>query len=61
MYWNNPLEQVQYPAASDIIFKATHGGQHCLFWNPQAKFDRVVTQQRLADLCKWSNEHCLVM
>ena len=55
MYWNNPLEQVQYPAASDIIFKATHGGQHCLFWNPQARFDHLPTSQRLSDLCAWAN------
>ena len=60
MYWNNPLEQVQYPAESDIIFKATHGGQHCLFWNPQSKFDHLSTTQRLADLCAWANYGLLV-
>jgi len=57
MYWNNPLEQVRYPGSSDIIFKATHGGQHCLFWNPAAKFDNISTNQRLADLCDWANGH----
>jgi len=57
MYWNNPLEQVQYPAASDIIFKATHGGQHCLFWNPQAGFAHISTTQRLIDLCTWANHN----
>lgn len=55
MYWNNPLEKVQYPAANDIIFKATHGGQHCLFWNPEARFDNISTTQRLSDLCVWVN------
>jgi hypothetical protein len=55
MYWNNPLEQVQYPGPSDIIFKATHGGQHCLFWNPAARFDNIPTNQRLTDLCNWVN------
>jgi hypothetical protein len=55
MYWNNPLEQVQYPGPSDVIFKAAHGGQHCLFWNPQSRFDHISTAQRLADLCAWAN------
>jgi hypothetical protein len=59
MYWNNPLEQVWYPAASDIIFKATHGGQHCLFWNPQARFEHISTTQRLIDLCTWTNNNLL--
>jgi hypothetical protein len=53
MYWNNPLEPVRYPGPSDIIFKATHGGQHCLFWNPAARFDHIPTNQRLTDLCAW--------
>jgi hypothetical protein len=57
MYWNNPLEQVRYPGPSDIIFKATHGGQHCLFWNPAARFDNISTNQRLVDLCTWANNH----
>ena len=55
MYWNNPLEQVQNPGPSDVIFKATHGGQHCLFWNPRARFQDIPTTQRLADLCTWAN------
>jgi hypothetical protein len=57
MYWNNPLEQVRYPSSSDIIFKATHGGQHCLFWNPCAKFNNIPTNQTLQDLCNWANNH----
>lgn len=57
MYWNNPLERVVYPASSDVIFKATHGGQHCLFWNPAARFDNISTNQRLQDLCDWANDY----
>lgn len=55
MYWNNPLEQVQYPATSNIIFNATHGGRHCLFWNPAARLNNLSTNQRLKDLCDWAN------
>jgi hypothetical protein len=57
MYWNNPLEQAQYPGPSDIIFKATHSGRHCLFWNPAARFNNISTNQKLADLCAWANGH----
>lgn len=57
MYWNNPLEQVCYPSSSDVIARSMHGGQHCLFWNPRATFDNIVTTQRLADLCDWTNRN----
>jgi hypothetical protein len=33
-----------------------HQGRHCLFWNPQAKFDRITTNQTLADICNWAND-----
>jgi len=57
MYWNNPLEHVTYPSNSDIIFKATHHGQHCLFWNPTARYNNITTNQTLTDLCDWANNH----
>lgn len=57
MYWNNPIELVEYPADSDIISRASHGGQHCLFYNPKAGFNCVEYQQSLQDLCDWTNYH----
>jgi len=56
MYWNNPLIETHWPSDTDPIVKSLHNGAHCLLWNPAATFDKVVTQQRLADLCKWANE-----
>lgn len=56
MYWNNPLTETHWPSDTDPINESLHQGAHCLFWNPATKFDNVVTQQRLADLCKWANE-----
>jgi hypothetical protein len=55
MYWNNPLIELQWPATQDPIAQSQHNGTHCIFWNPAARFDRVVTQQRLNDLCQWAN------
>ena len=56
MYWNNPLIELNWPCAQDPIQQSFHNGTHCVFWNPQAKFDHITTNQRLGDLCKWANE-----
>lgn len=56
MYWNNPLIELQWPSDRDPIAESLHNGTHCLLWNPTAAFDKVVTQQKLKDLCKWANE-----
>ena len=53
-YWNNPLVTVSWPASTDPF--DTHNQTHCLFYNPQAKLDNIVTNQRLADLCRWAQE-----
>lgn len=56
MYWNNPLFEVIWPGANtDPIVKSFHNGTHCLFYNPQCKFNNVETNQRLADLVAWAN------
>lgn len=55
MYWNNPLIEVKQPISCDPVAESLHKGVHCLFWNPSAKLDHVVTQQKLADLCEWAN------
>ena len=57
MYWNKPLIEVHWPDAdSDPVQDSFHQGQHCMFWNPAAKFDNITTLQTLSDLCRWANE-----
>jgi hypothetical protein len=53
-YWNNPLVTVTWPSSTDPF--DTHNQTHCLFYNAQAKLDNIVTNQRLADLCRWAQE-----
>jgi hypothetical protein len=52
MYWNNPLTQLTWPATDDPFVE--HNQTHCLFYNPTAGLDRIVTHQKLADLCQWA-------
>ena len=54
MYWNNPLYEFTWPSKEDPIVKSFHSGTHCLFYNPQTRFDNVVTNQRLKDLVAWA-------
>ena len=53
MYWNNPILEFTWPSDQNPI-----QGQH-LFYNPSCRFDNVVTNQRLQDLCNWAN-NCLL-
>lgn len=52
MYWNNPLTEITWPATVDPLVE--HNQTHCLFYNPTAGLDRIVTNQKLADLCEWA-------
>jgi hypothetical protein len=56
MYWNNPIQTVTYPSDSDIIFKSTHGGAHCLFYDPAVDKIAIRYQQSLRDICNWANQ-----
>jgi hypothetical protein len=56
MYWNNPLIEIKWPSDQDPVQQSFHNGAHCVFWNPQTKFDNISTNQRLSGLCKWANE-----
>ena len=56
MYWNNPLIEVYWPGDIDPVKDSMHQGKHCLFWNPTARFDNILTNQRLDDLCGWAME-----
>lgn len=53
-YWNNPLTEVVWPSDCDPIVESFHNGKHCIFWNPETKFDNILTNQRLGDLCSWA-------
>lgn len=56
MYWNNPLVEAQWPSDIDPIADSMHNGVHCLFYNSQASFKNVQTQQTLEDLCNWASQ-----
>lgn len=56
MYWNNELHEVHWPSDRNPMEEATHNGTHCLFYNPQAQFHNVTTNQRLADLVAWAQQ-----
>lgn len=55
MYWNNPIEIVNYPSDNDIIFKATHNGEHVLYYDPAVPITHIAKQTKLQDLCNWAN------
>lgn len=55
MYWNNALIECVWPGLLDPIQQSLHGGKHCLFYNPCARFDNITTNQRLADLAAWAS------
>ena len=56
MYWNNPVERIVYPSNNDILFKATHNGQHCLYYDPAVDIKLIHTNQTLEDLCALTNQ-----
>lgn len=56
MYWNNPIEHIVYPSDSDILFKATHHGQHCLYYDPTVDTKLIHNNQTLNDLCLLVNQ-----
>jgi hypothetical protein len=55
MYWQNPIIEVNYPAAVDPIADSLHKGRHCIFYNPAQDKNQIRTNQRLSDLCAWAN------
>ena len=56
MYWNNPLVEAHWPGPQDPVQDSLHNGAHCLFWNPDAEFQNLPTNQRLGELCRWAME-----
>lgn len=55
VYWNNPTIQITWPARQDPIAQATHGGQHCLFFDPAVPVNHIQPQQTLTQLCEQAN------
>lgn len=53
-YWNNPMVEITWPSNIDVF--AEHNKTHCLFYNPAARVDSLVTSQTLSDLCRWAQE-----
>jgi hypothetical protein len=57
MYWDNPLISLRWPSSRDPIVESFHNATHCLFYNAQATFEKIQTNQRLQDLCNWANSN----
>ena len=55
MYWNNPLIEISWPSDRDPVVESFHNGAHCIFFNPNFKFNKVSTNQKLQDLVTWAN------
>lgn len=55
MYWNNPIQEIDFPPDNHIIFNSQHGGQHCLFYDPAVSVDDIAKQTTLQGLCDWAN------
>lgn len=56
MFWNNSIEHVIYPNDSDILFKATHNGRHCLYYDSAVDIKSIHTNQTLSELCALAND-----
>jgi hypothetical protein len=55
MYWNNPTIKLTYPSNQDPIADSLHGGNHCVFYNPEVDKHDIYNSQNLQDLCDWVN------
>jgi hypothetical protein len=55
VYWNNPTIQIAWPADRDPIAESSHGGRHCLFFDPAVPIVHVQPQQTLTQLCEQAN------
>jgi hypothetical protein len=53
-YWKNPTVEIAWPSEIDVF--AEHSKTHCLFYNPAARVDSLITTQKLSDLCRWAQE-----
>lgn len=56
MYWHNASIECIWPGSADPVKQSLHDGRHCLFYDPCARFDNIITNQRLADLARWANQ-----
>ena len=56
VYWNNPTLSVKYPNNVDPIVQSTHGGQHCLFYDPALPITKVEKLVTVQDTCDLANQ-----
>jgi hypothetical protein len=56
MHWNNPIINLTYPSSQDPIKDSLHNGVHCLFYDPVFDQKQIKYQQKLQDLCDWTNQ-----
>jgi hypothetical protein len=56
MHWNNPIINLTYPSSQDPIKDSLHDGVHCLFYDPVFDQKQIKYQQKLQDLCDWTNQ-----
>ncbi len=63
-YWNNPIETytntvLPHPLDTDPIVHSSHGGAHCLFYQPGLPKGAIYYEQKLQDLCDWANRRAV--
>jgi len=61
-YYNNPIKTytntvLPYDRDCDPIVHSSHGGEHCLFFQPMLPKAVLKYQQKLTDLADWANNH----
>src|SRR5210317_95901 len=59
-YWDNPIKTytntvLSYERDCDPIVRSSHGGEHCIFFQPMLPKGILQYQQKLTDLCDWAN------
>ena len=54
MHWNNPIEIIS--DNNDVLLRAQHNGQHCLFYNPAVNIDCIRRLDTPADICAVANQ-----
>lgn len=53
MQWNNPIETIT--ENNDVLVRAQHNGQHCLFYNPAVDLNQIQRLDSPEEICKQAN------
>lgn len=54
MNWNNPIEVIT--ENNDVLTRAQHNGQHCLFYDPAVNIDLIQRLDSPNDICAQANQ-----